>query len=50
MKIVQSGKNDIHEGLWTSPPTLENPYEHEKKSIKYTRMRSWSENKKSTRY
>ena len=39
MNIVQSGKNDIHEGLWTTPPTLENPYEHEGKSIKYTRMR-----------
>ena len=39
MNIVQNGKNDIHEGLWTPPPTLENPAEHEGKSIKYTRMR-----------
>jgi hypothetical protein len=39
MNIVQSGKIDIHEGLWTPPPTLENPTEHEGKSIKYTRMK-----------
>lgn len=26
-----SGKEDIHEGLWTPPPTLEYPIEHEKK-------------------
>lgn len=36
---MQSEKNNIHEGLWTPPPTLKNPIELEEKCIKYTKMK-----------
>lgn len=36
---MQRRENDIHKGLWTSLSTLENPSEHEGKSIKYTRIK-----------
>lgn len=39
MNIIHSVKIDIYERIWTPPVTLENPTEHEGKSIEYTRMK-----------